>query len=863
MPQILRAVVIAAIAVTVFVVVVGFYRERSTTSFKLKGEHAQLSKDVVAEVNGYERLESDNGINKYYIKADHAKTFADKHQELDNVYLEAYDTTGTASNKMTAESAIYIPEEDKNFTAYLKGNVNIETTDSLKIKTEHITYTRKNETAEADEAIEFERENVKGKSFGATVRMAEKRLELLRDVEIETFESPELSKSNIRYAKINAGYASLDQIAGKIDLDREVAINIISKVTGSGAARTTDLKSNRALAFFKTAEGKDPQISRFEMFENVRIASTDSGQVPTNVESGYAMYDKDADRFELKGGVRISTTANDKATDIRASEAVFEQSAHKVALTGGGEITQGGDYLKGDSIYADLFPGNSVKEAVVRGDGLARQVSPERTMTISAPELNAAFSESRSLRSANAIGQSTAELIPADANAYTRVVLNSVRGIGLSFKGEGLLDAMRTDGRTTINLSVPNNKADAANKRVTADAVKTTFAANGKDIIRAEAVGNAELFVEPLNAGVRNYRTTVNAPRFDCEFFPTGNNARSCVGGRKAKALRVPSIRAAGRGNQTLTADQLTARFNETSKDVEVLDASGSAKFVELDRNAIAHQMAFTQADEVVRLRGGEPTVWDSRARAKAGEIDWDTRKNRSYLRGGVRTTYYSRMQMKDSTPFAASDKPVFATSSQAEFDHAAETALYTGNARAWQEANYVRCDRLSIDQVAGKIFADGNVQSLLYNAKMKQRGKESIVTVTASAGSMAYDRDKRLLQYRTNVDIRQGTDRLTAGMADVYLSEVNEVSRTVAETNVVITQPGRKATGDWAQYTALDESAIIRGNPATVNDAENGSTQSGELTVNMRDNRVVSEGKVKQNTSGRIRSVYKTKPNQ
>ena len=125
----------------------------------------------------------------------------------------------------------------------------------------------------------------------------------------------------------------------------------------------------------------------------------------------------------------------------------------------------------------------------------------------------------------------------------------------------------------------------------------------------------------------------------------------------------------------------------------------------------------------------------------------------------------------------------------------------------------------------------------------------------------MTYDRDKRLLQYRTSVDIRQGTDRITAGSADVYLNENNEVSKTIAETNVVITQPTRRATGDWAQYIAEDETAILRGNPAVVNDAENGSSQSGQLTFSMRDNRVISEGKSKLNTSGRTRSVYKVKP--
>ena len=382
-------------AVTIFVVVVGFYRQSSKSLFKLKSEHTQLSTDVIADANGYERLESDGGVSKYYIKADYAKTFSDNHQELENVYLETYDKDGGFNNKMTAESALYIPEEDKNFTAYLKGSVQIETRDDLKVKTNHITYTKSAETAEADEAVEFERNNVRGRSFGATVKIVQKIIELLRDVEIETFESAELAKSNVRYAKINSGSASFDQVNNKIDFRESVAINIESKAKSTGNLQTTDVRSGRASVYFDGGDVKSSQLRKFELFENVHIVSTESGSAPTNIDAGYAMYDKDADRFELKNGVHILTSANDKSTDIAASESVYEQTAGKIVLTGNAEITQGSDYLKGDVLYANLFPDKKIKDAVIRGNASAKQTTTERTTTISAPELNAAFNESR------------------------------------------------------------------------------------------------------------------------------------------------------------------------------------------------------------------------------------------------------------------------------------------------------------------------------------------------------------------------------------------------------------------------------------------------------------------------------------
>lgn len=863
LPQYVRLAAVAALAAAIMIVAAGFYREGTKTPFRLKGEHAQLSTDVVAEVNGYERLESDGEIAKYYIKADHAKTFADNHQELQNVYLEVYADDGVGKDVMSSETALYIPEADKNFTAYFKGNVDIETRQALKVKTNHLVYTKKTEIAEADEAVQFDRENVRGKSIGALVDIAGKRIDLLKDVEIETFDSPELARSNIRYAKIRAGTATFDQAANNIKLNTDVAINLVSK-SKKGNDQSTDINAGRASLAFAGEVAKTAQLKIFELFDNVRITTSEQGGVsPTNIEAGYALYNKDADRFELRQGAHIVTKTGDKSTDIRAVEIIYERTAGKAELRGGSEIRQGADLLKGDNVFADLFSNGKIKEAIVRGNASARQTTSERTTIVTAPELNAAFVDSGTLRSANAIGQSSVEILPQEGSEYTRITTNSGRGIGIVFRGEGLIESMRTDGRTTIQLNAASGDPKSANKRVTADVVKTVFQANGKDMQKAEAVGNAELFVEPLSLDPKNYKTTVNAPRFDCEFFPTGNNVRTCLAGKKARATRVPTIPTESRGSQTMTSDYMTAGFDPHTNDIERLEALGGAKFSELERSAIAEQFLFIQATEVLTLRGGEPTVWDSRARGKATEIDWHTAANKSYMRGSVSTTYYNPKKMRDASPFGGTDKPVFITAANAEIDHAAETALYTGNARGWQENNYVRGEKLYMDQKGGRFTAEGGVESALYAARI--RGDTGpVVPTSASAGSLTYQREARLLQYRTKVDIRQGTDRITAGSADVFLDERNELARTIAESDVVITQPGRRATGSWAQYTAADEVAILRGQPATVSDTVNGSTQNAEISFFMRERRVVADGKSTPNNPGRSRSVYKVKtPNE
>src|SRR5262249_6261421 len=112
------------------------------------------------------------------------------------------------------------------------------------------------------------------------------------------------------------------------------------------------------------------------------------------------------------------------------------------------------------------------------------------------------------------------------------------------------------------------------------------------------------------------------------------------------------------RGARTITSEKMATTFVRETQDVERVDATGDAKFKELDRNGTANTISYTAADQMVRLRGGDPTVWDSRARTKAVEIDSNNETHVSVCRGKVQTTYYSQEQTNGARPFARSRAP-------------------------------------------------------------------------------------------------------------------------------------------------------------------------------------------------------------
>lgn len=864
LPLVLRASAAVGLAVTVLIIGVGFYWGSSNREFRLKPGDTQLSKEVIGVVNGYERRESENGVSKYYLKADKATTFSDNHKELENVYLEVFDRSDPDKlDKLTAKKAIYIPVENtKDFRIYFAGDVNIKTRHGLEVKSEQISYEKKTEIAESEVEVEFKRENISGKALGAIINIKERTLELLEDVEIVAMgtESSELADANVRHAKIKSGHAFVEQVSEKIIFEKNVEIELIPHKIGSGRlSQPTDIKANKATAFFEEQE-----ITRIELEGNVDVfqkpTSVDPSWMKTKAHRAIATVDKELTKLDLYENVVIEMAANrSKRTLITSNSATYDQVGGKVHLEGSVIVKQGGELVRGDVIDADLTRNKQIKYVRSTGHAFLRQKAPERITEIAAEELNATFTENQHIKKANSIGNSEVIIVPSKFEAYTKLRLFAVKAINLDFRSDGTLSKMKTQGRTTLNLNAPNNSPVAADKTLSADKINTILRRNGKELENATAIGKAVLIVDPLRKSPKNYRTTINAPRFDCNFFEK-NNVRTCTGGTGTKTVRIPTDPNGTRGQQTLIAKTLNAVFSRQTSDIKRFDAVGKAKFIEGDRNGVSETIVYTANDRTVRLKGGSPTVWDSHARVRAGEIDWNTSENRSAYRGGVRATYYSQKKTGDATPFRNVNSPVFVTSRAAKFDHDGETAVFTGNSRAWQDKNYVRAEKLTLDRKRGWFDAEGKVQSALYEMERTLGGKKTKTTVYASANKMTYRRNKNLLRYEEKVDIRQGSDRIVGGIAIIYLTGRMELSQTIIERNVVITQPNRRASGDYAKYSASDEIIVLRGNPAKVSDSKNGSSSGRELMVNLRTNRVTGKGKASKNSRGRIRTIYKIK---
>lgn len=589
-----------------------------------------------------------------------------------------------------------------------------------------------------------------------------------------------------------------------------------------------------------------------------------------------AVMDGKSKRLELKKDVQITVapeplkdskakpaSSRSRPVSIRSERAVFEQQSLKLSFYGGVTADQDRDTMSGNELFATLNQQKRLEKVEVRGNSYLSSREAGRAAEVQSTDMDFFLDKDQRLERAVAMKEARSRTLDADSD----MTLTGANLIEVKFQAQAdrsLLREMRTEGRSVITLAAPKSKAGdprAANKRLTADAVKLMWRMTGRDLEKVEAIGNGELFVDPVVQNASADRKTLTAPRFDCDFFESGNLARTFTATGGAKAVIEPVLKTDARGTRTLSGRKIAAVFVKETQDVERMDAQEDAKFNENDRNGVAANISYVAADEMVRMRGGEPTVWDSRARTKGVELDSNLRDEVSYSRGKTATTYYSQEQTNGATPFSKVKSPVYVVSDRGEFHHQTGMAIYTGNARAWQDDNFVRGDKLTIYVNDKKMDAQGRVQSAVYNARRKDSA--ATVPVFATADSMFYSDPNRLLHYESNVDIRQGPDRITSGVAEVYLAkDSNEMEKTVAQRNVVLTQPNRKGVGDWVEYTSLNEVAVLKGNPARVDDAEKGNSEGARLTLYMRDGRVIADDPRGPQSPGRVRSTHKVKKN-
>ena len=396
---------------------------------------------------------------------------------------------------------------------------------------------------------------------------------------------------------------------------------------------------------------------------------------------------------------------------------------------------------------------------------------------------------------------------------------------------------------------------------------------DGRLLENAETSGPPQIVITQPEA---NQKTVVTATKFTAKF--TDKNRLATLHG-EPDAKIVSGLLEASRAAPAKSGMPVPTDRVSTSHMLDVaflpqggissITQTGDLVYVDGPQKAWAQRGEYTAADQMLVLNGS-PRVVNNGMTTTAQNMRMNRVTGDSMAEGNVKSTY-SELKPQPNGALLASSDPIHVTSRSMTAQRSTAMATYTGDARLWQDANIVEAPILQFDRDHRSLIAQGAaaIPGMLLKSpaqpvstvlvQVDKTGKVTPVHIT-SARLNYVDAERRIF-LDGGVTANATGATLTSEQMTVFLRPRNQsqpqaglatagqVERILAQNNVVVTEPARRATGDRLVYTSEDDKFVLTGGPPSIFDAEQGRTTGDSLTFYRHDDRVLVESKGKSPT--------------
>ena len=562
---------------------------------------------------------------------------------------------------------------------------------------------------------------------------------------------------------------------------------------------------------------------------------------------------------------------------LNASRLRYDKEAGQVVLGGPVEIIQRDRQVIAQGGIVALNAQNRVAGVSLEGNVRASDSSPEGSLEGSAQrvqgEFDPATGQLRHLvaeggvaggsRRAGTLSHLVAERLeinfagahpqPQDGNASGKVEL-SIESLPMAagarhpdFSGTGAVPVRPTSG--VGNSEAGATRSSAERRTLAANQVQFGFRPDGRSLKNAQTIGPGKLVLASSDPKVGEREIT--AGQLLMSFDPKSRleNLRGLSGARMVfqPAKQAPP----GSLAQETTSERLEASFDPSTESLRAVEQIGNFQFREGERQASAEQARYVNETQVATLVG-HPKIWDAATRISAERVKLDMRTDTAEGLGKVQSTHLQAAgQAKGAAPVptnVVADRMVGQRESQ--FVH------YEGHVRAWHGSDVVESSSLDVYRAERRVSSGSQVvTSHLQSAALVAgthpapgRPQRETRPVTIRADHLDYLDQGRKASYRGNVQLQTENTTLKANRMDVFFTkegtaESSEVDRAVAEGQISVVQPSRRASGEHAEYEAGRGKIVVTGGPPTLYDAEKGFTTGQRLTFFIHDDRLFVDG--------------------
>ena len=372
---------------------------------------------------------------------------------------------------------------------------------------------------------------------------------------------------------------------------------------------------------------------------------------------------------------------------------------------------------------------------------------------------------------------------------------------------------------------------------------------DGRQLELAETSGPPQIVI---TQAATKQKTVVTARRFTAK-FTTKNRLDTLHGEPDAKIVGTTP----GQPDRVSTSRTLDVLFRPEGG-ISTITQAGGLVYVSGTQKAWAQQAIYMDADQTLTLTGA-PRAVDGGMTTTAQTIRFNRTTGDAIADQDVKSTYSDLKPDPNGAMFASSD-PIHVVSRTMTAHRSPAVAVYSGNARLWQNANIIEAPTIEFDREHRSVVAEATAAQSVKTVLVQVDKKGKATPVTINSAHLTYKDSERTIFLTGGVTATGADTKMTAQQMTVYLiarsqapagsggssgaEAPGQIERIVAENRVVIVEPSRRALGDRLVYTAEDEKFVLTGGPPSIFDAERGKITGDSLTFFRRDDRVLVEGR-------------------
>jgi lipopolysaccharide export system protein LptA len=668
---------------------------------------------------------------------------------------------------------------------------------------------------------------------------------LLESVTVKLF-----GKGGNRFDTITSDYCEYDQQKEEIVFSGNVEITLSQPASPQSPGHKVDRVSNDKVTTihvdeitYLKAAGK-AQTEDYVEFVRENVHGTSHGLT----------YDVNEQSIRLHSDVEIVVLPQDPhepETHLRCDTLDYYKSSQTIEMRSNVSLLKGDTSMEASFVKAWL---RETDQSVSRIDALGKvrtsSRDPRVLLQVDAQEVSYFFDSTgrwldKVLAKEEVKTISLDPLVKRDLSAREiEVVLRPQTNLveTLYAKGDVVLIFAESPATPPVAPESPSGHSDPrlektcqqGDRRLRAPEMRVTFREDGRQLHLAKTIGRSTL--EEFPRTPKNDKRVLSAATFQLSFGQDSQIERLTAD----EAVQVDIIPLEG-AVKTSTSDHLDALVDPQTRQISRLHQFGNFRYREGDRQAFAREATYFAEDERTVLEG-KPLVKDSQARTTADIIEFEQAHNLTKARGNVRSVFENRGKQPEAGMFTG-DAPVYASAEFLEVQTKAGIATYRQRAKLWQEDQVLRADTIVLYRNDKRLAAEKNVTSLFYTEEESgQNRKQERKPTTVRSEELVYDDNTQKATYSKQVVMNSTMGTLRSNQLEVFLTsqakQANKraVERLLATGSVKISQPGKLATSESAEFFQAEKKAILTGGMPRVLDSERGSTSGARLTLFLDD---------------------------